>query len=249
MATLQHAPNLYPDVVQAGVYEVQINTGTYTTPVWVDIYGLTDWSPSTALTNEDATTIHDDGWQRKAGVGGSASVACEGLMRGSFDPTTGAFTRDPGQAALIAAGEDFGQEVDIRYWRRDGVPIAKRIQGISSVSDKGGKPGTAAKFSGSIEVNGKPEDIVKPTSAFTVSVGGASAGSFVLTYGGKTTATIAYNANAAAVKAALVALDDGLLAADWDVVAAGADWVVTTPGGTLTGTGTGLTGGAFSITN
>lgn len=250
MAILTHAIGVSTDVVQAGLYEVQINVGTSNTPSWLDVYGLTDWSPKIDIKTEDAATIHDEGWARNVGVGAGGSISVEGLMVGTTDPGTGLFTRDPGQAALIAAGQNFGREVDMRYWRRDGVGIAKRFRGISKVADQGGKPGSAAKLSGDIMINGKPIDIVKPSTAFTVSVGAATAGSFTLTYGGKTTAAIPYNATVAAVKAALVALDDGLLDADWPAVTGAApNWVVTTPGGTLTGAGTGLTGGAFAITS
>lgn len=86
------------------------------------------------------------------------------------------------------------------------------------------------------------------SNVFNVSVGAASAGNFTLTFAGNTTATIAYDANAAAVKAALVALDDGFPASKWTVTGSG-PWEVTTPGGKLTGSGTGLTGGTFSITS
>lgn len=250
MPILTHAVGVSTDVVQAGLYEVQINIGTRIAPSWLDVYGLTDWSPKIDIKTEDAATIHDDGWDRNVGVGAGGTISVEGLMVGTTDPSTGIFTRDAGQAALIAAGQNFGREVDIRYWRRDGVGIAKRIQGISKVADQGGKPGSAAKLSGDIMINGKPTDITKPTTAFTVGVGAATAGTFTLSYGGKTTAPIAYNATVAAVKAALVALDDGLVDADWPAVTGAAPtWVVTTPGGTLTGTGTGLTGGAFAITS
>ncbi|MFT3661995.1 MAG: hypothetical protein QM809_11495 [Gordonia sp. (in: high G+C Gram-positive bacteria)] len=83
---------------------------------------------------------------------------------------------------------------------------------------------------------------------FLVGVGVATAGTFVLIYDGHTTAPIPYDATPAAVKAALVALDDGYGAADWDVVADSAGWLITTPGGLLQGNGSALTGGALSLT-
>ncbi|MDV6309906.1 phage tail tube protein [Gordonia amicalis] len=149
------------DVIQAGKWAVQINTGTYAAPTWVFIYRITNFNPKTDIKTEDATDINDDGWASEVGVGGAATIDIEGLVAGTFDED-GEFTQDPGQAALIAAGEDFGNEVDIRYWRRDGVPTAKRVKGIPKVTLDGGKPGTTQKFSGSIVVNGKPEDITKP---------------------------------------------------------------------------------------
>ena len=75
------------------------------------------------------------------------------------------------------------------------------------------------------------------TSAFSVALGGATAGTFTLTFRGRTTAGIAFDATAAAVKSALVALD-GFTAADWTVTgSAGGPYAVTTPGG-----------GAFPVT-
>lgn len=89
-----------------------------------------------------------------------------------------------------------------------------------------------------------------PVSQYTVGVGAASAGNFTLTYGGLTTANIAYNAAASAVKSALVALDDGYASADWTVTGSAPTWTVTVPntGKVLTGDGTGLTGGTFAVT-
>lgn len=85
-------------------------------------------------------------------------------------------------------------------------------------------------------------------SSYTVTLGSPSAGDFTLTYKGRTTAAIAYNAAASAVKSALVALDDGYEAADWTVTgSAGGPYTVTTPSGGLSGSGSGLTGGAFSV--
>lgn len=82
---------------------------------------------------------------------------------------------------------------------------------------------------------------------YTVSVGAATAGTFTLTYRGNTTAAIQFNANSTAVKAALVALDDGFVDKDWSVTGTTGPWTITTPGGPLTGTGT-LTGGTLAVT-
>ncbi|AKJ72030.1 hypothetical protein [Gordonia alkanivorans] len=84
---------------------------------------------------------------------------------------------------------------------------------------------------------------------YVVGVGAASAGTFTLSYKGNTTAGIAYNAAASAVKSALVALDDGFDAADWTVTGTAPNWTVTTPDGApIAGSGSGLTGGTFAVT-
>ena len=85
-------------------------------------------------------------------------------------------------------------------------------------------------------------------AVYLVTLGTPSAGDFTLTYKGRTTATIAYNAIASTVKAALVALDDGYSASDWTVTGStGGPYTVTVPAGAITGSGTGLTAGTFSV--
>lgn len=84
----------------------------------------------------------------------------------------------------------------------------------------------------------------------TVTLGTQSSGTFTLTWHGNTTATIAYNATAAAVKTALVALDDGYGSADWTVTGStGGPYTITTPtSGQVTGSGASLgTPGTFVI--
>lgn len=89
-------------------------------------------------------------------------------------------------------------------------------------------------------------------SGQTVTVGAATAGTFTLTVGGQTTAPIAYNATAAAVKTAIEALSS--VGAGNSIVTSTTPgtWTITLVGSaagqSITGTGTGLTGGAFSKT-
>lgn len=89
-----------------------------------------------------------------------------------------------------------------------------------------------------------------PVSQYTVTLGSPSAGTFTLTYGGLTTATIAYDAANSAVKTALVNLDDGYSTSDWTVTgSSGGPYTVTVPtiAKSLTGSGAGLTDGTFSV--
>lgn len=83
-------------------------------------------------------------------------------------------------------------------------------------------------------------------SAWTVTIGSASAGNFTLTVGGQTTANIAYNAAASAVKSALELLTT-VSTATVTGSAGGPYSVSLADGGVLTGSGTGLTGGSFAI--
>lgn len=89
------------------------------------------------------------------------------------------------------------------------------------------------------------------TTQWTATLGSQSSGTFTLTWAGNTTSTIAYNATASTVKAALVALDDGYTSSDWDVSgSAGGPYTITPPvaDSPVTGSGASLgTPGTFVI--
>jgi hypothetical protein len=89
------------------------------------------------------------------------------------------------------------------------------------------------------------------TTQWIATLGTQSSGTFTLSWGGNTTSTIAYNATAATVKSALVALDDGYTSADWTVTgSAGGPYTITPPvaDSAVSGSGTSLgTPGTFVI--
>lgn len=118
-------------------------------------------------------------------------------------------------------------------------PVALDITGkFTAPNYYFGGPGNAAAASVA------PDQDV-PTSRTLSLSGGPTGGTFTLTFNGKTTGNIAYNATAAAVKTALVALDDGFAAADWSTSGGALPAAVTigTPAGTLTVGANALTGG------
>lgn len=88
------------------------------------------------------------------------------------------------------------------------------------------------------------EDTILRTVTIT---GTPTGGTFTLKHNGLETQTIAFGANAAAVKTALVALDDGFVAADWATTGGpfpSAAVVITMPGGVLEVGTNSLTGGS-----
>lgn len=131
-----------------------------------------------------------------------------------------------------------------------------QVDGIADAPASVGSAGEA------ITLHPTTDGAVRPitnSESVLIRTGAATAGNFTLTYAGQTTAAIAYNANAAAVEAALVALSN--IGAD-DVTATGTS-VLTADGGVtvefadtladqnltdLTGDGTGLTDGTLSLT-
>lgn len=82
--------------------------------------------------------------------------------------------------------------------------------------------------------------------AWTLTVTGTS-GDYLLTYRELDTTDIAYDADAAAIKAALVALDDGFGASDFTVTGAGPFAIVLHKGGTFAVDPTGLSGGTATL--
>jgi hypothetical protein len=99
----------------------------------------------------------------------------------------------------------------------------------------------------------QPRDRVLQHGRFSVGTGGATAGTFTLSYNGQTTAALAYNAAAATIQAAL----EGLSTIGAGNVAvrgrAGGPWTVTLRYDlqeatvALTGSGAGLTAGTLSL--
>lgn len=90
-----------------------------------------------------------------------------------------------------------------------------------------------------------------PVAKYTVDFGASTAGNATFSYGNAGPSTpVVFNPTQAALKSALVALDDGYGAADWTVTGSAPTFTVTVPdkNKALTGDGTGLTGGTLSIT-
>ena len=220
---------------------------------WTRVRGLTSVSPIFEGALQDESTIDDEGYAREIATGLSYRIEGGGKRKGE---NTAGFVDDPGQNYLRQLGRKTGQanKVEARIYRRDDLPDA--YQGVHPVkwTDSAASDVNALQeFSFTLGFGGKPEEITKPlvpsgAQVFSVGVGAATAGTFTLTWNGKTTSALAYNATAAAIKTALVALDDGYVAADFTTSGTAPTWSVTVPGGTVTGDGTGLTGGTLTIT-
>lgn len=252
---LQATPTDNLGTATAGLYRAEINTGTASSPTWIEMMGITKWAPKFEQQTEDDTDISSGAWKSEFPVGNGFTVEVEGLTKGTVDPD---FVADPGVQALLEKSKKIGNEGigHFRYWRTDDIEEAQEFYATCGVSRTGEKPPALDKWSGTLTGRGKPTDIVKPLAAppgpadFLVTLGSPSAGDFTLTLGGKTTAAIAYNAISSAVKSALVDLDDGYLSGDFTVTGiSGGPYTVTVPAGAgvLTGSGAGLTDGTFSV--
>lgn len=230
------------------ILEVETATG-----VWTRVRGLTTCSPIFDNSQEDSSTIDDNGFASEETTGHSYKVEGSGKRKG--DSTVG-FTDDAGQDFLRKKARKSGIEnkVKARVFRRDSLPEAyQNVHPVKWTDSPGSGINGLAEFSFTLGFNGEPEEIVKPlvpsgAQEFTVSVGAATGGTFTLTWNGKTTTALAFGATAAVIKTALVALDDGFVAADFTTSGTAPTWSVTVPGGVLSGDGAALTGGALTIT-
>jgi hypothetical protein len=189
-----------------------------------------------------------------SGLGGldmpeRATVYEDAIWRVEDSPGT------PGAGALYrlpTTDVDMNDEVNRRIYRKRGNKFS-----TSSSKGKGHSSGTVT---GDQSINDvlflmrglvtKGEAAATPANngVWAVGIGAASAGTFTLTYGGQTTATIAYTANAALVQTRLEALSS-LGPGNVEVTGAAPSWVVRIRGyaagdpGALTIDGAGLTDG------
>lgn len=219
---------------------------------WTRVRGLTSVSPIFEGALQDDSDIDSEGYASEIATGLSYRIEGGGKRKGE---NTAGFVDDPGQNYLRQLGRKTGlaNKVKARIYRRDDLPDA--YQGTHPVKwtdSPASDPNALQEFSFTLGFGGKPEEITKPlvpsgAQVFSVGVGAATAGTFTLTWNGKTTSALAYNATAAAIKTALVALDDGYVAADFTTSGTAPTWSVTVPGGVVTGDGTALTGGALTV--
>ena len=181
----------------------------------------------------------------------NASVYQDSILR--LESTPGA--NDGTWLRLMSTNFDTDPEFMIRHYRKTGNKFATQ----RSI----GKEHSSGKIAGDQNFNDLlllvQGLITKPTSSSPSNNGrwsvviDATGGTFTLTYGGFTTTNIAYNANAATIKTALVALDSVGGSDLVDVVTTSALHHVVTfrgplaIGGALTGAED-LTGGASTVT-
>lgn len=216
------------------------------------VRGLSSVAPIFEGSEQDDSDIDSEGFASQIVTGLAFRIEGGGKRKGE---NTAGFVDDPGQALLRRKGRKTGADniVTARIYRRDALPDAHEAETTVKWTDSAaGDTNALQEFSFTLSGRGKPRDIVKPlvpsgAQVFTVGVGAATGGTFTLTWNGKTTSALAYNATAAAIKTALVALDDGYVAADFTTSGTAPTWSVTVPGGVVTGDGTALTGGALTV--
>lgn len=145
-------------------WAVQVNTGTIAAPTWTFVNGLNKVDPSIDTTTQDDSDIHGKGYKSTLVTGLGATLALEGLRKGTKDDTT--FTPDPGQEFLRGKGEAMGGDnvVHMRVWRTDDLPNAFECKYACAWKDVAGSLDALQSFTVTLSGRGKPDTITKPTA-------------------------------------------------------------------------------------
>ncbi|GII84600.1 hypothetical protein Ssi03_25900 [Sphaerisporangium siamense] len=135
-------------------WQLDVNTGTSSVPVWTPVKGMTSFKETIASTMEDDSDFDSDGWGSDQTTQRKWSLECEGKRKRDADnPTT--FVPDSGQQFIIDAGNlvGIGSNIQIRYYRKDGAPDA--WQGFASVDYSGGGGAVTALEPCNFKLNGQ----------------------------------------------------------------------------------------------
>lgn len=123
---------------------LDVNTGTSGSPVWVGVFGISEFEPGTDPNLEDDSDFDSAGWGSQTKTGDSWSVTAT-LQRKVTEADPEAY--DPGQEFLRAKGDLMGaaNSVEVRWYEMtDGGPRIEAYQGRAAVGWKpNGGPRTA----------------------------------------------------------------------------------------------------------
>lgn len=144
-----------PEPVLAREYDLTINTGTDTTPVWTAISGITGISPSQSSTKTDDTDFDSDGWAKGTVVERTRSLSVTMNFKEADDGTL-----DPGQEALIALGDATGAAAKGHFKYVSPGGNGNTFRATVDVSWPGGDKTANAPFTADITIDGAPTAVV-----------------------------------------------------------------------------------------
>src|SRR5579875_2561405 len=149
----------------AGRYALDVNTGTYDSPTWTRVRGVTTIQRTMNYTNEDDSDTDSGQWDSTldTSLGWTITGTCKrgrGKISGTFDP---------GQEALRVAGDALGAAhiVDVRFYDRAATSVAdeaKRGFATSQWAPQGGNK-TGDKVNFTLTGQGALVDIDNPVIA------------------------------------------------------------------------------------
>ncbi len=230
---------------------LDVNTGTTAAPVWVGVFGITNFQPSLKPTWTD-TSDFDSGGDMSSTATARAWGATLKVDRKSTasDPTA----YDPGQEALRLRAENIGllNSIGVRLYEMEpGGPRIEAYQGTAGVewSPDGGAMSAIDAVSITLTGQGKRTIITHPDTVSAVPViysiapttGPAAGGTLVVIKGAFFTGATSVKFGTTAATTYTV-IDDYTIVAESPALAASTVTVVVT-----NGTGPSTTGGSYTF--
>jgi hypothetical protein len=164
------APVIDSEAIASGLardWRLQVDTAytgaTGTTPTWVTVKGLTNFTPTVDSTKQDDASYDNDGW-------GSSTKTMQawsntGTVKRGKSVSTGNY--DIGQEKIRDAADKFGLDgvVHIRWYTADGGPEAYEGYADVSWTDAGGDTSALRTANFTLDGKGSRVEIANPTAA------------------------------------------------------------------------------------
>lgn len=228
-------------------WRVDVNAGTFASPVWLPFHGMSEFTPSTEADTQDTSDFDSEGWKSETVT--ALAWGLETKIGRKVKANNPAAYDDAQELVRLAAtqiGE--GNVIDIRYYEYTGVgrPTVEAYRGFVGVqwSDDGGDMTATSTVTVTMTGQGARAPITHPASegavaptisTITPSSGIAAAGGaqLVVTGTGFVGATAVSFDGAAVAAGRFVVLSATQIAVTAPAHAAGtANVTVTGPGGT-----------------
>ena len=133
MTTPPPAPQLTSYLARK--WRCEVDTSTTDSPTWVQVRGVTGFTPGVAATTQSTDDYDSDGWGSDEKTMLKWSLGVDLIRKGADEATP-----DPGQEALRGKADKFGADgtAHVRWYDRSGGPEA--FEGYANVSwePKGG---------------------------------------------------------------------------------------------------------------
>ncbi|WP_052070130.1 phage tail tube protein [Rhodococcoides fascians] len=197
---------------RAAAWAVQINTGTYASPVWAWLRGTSKFEPKQTPTKQDDSDNDSEGYKSELVTAQKLDISVEGKVKG--EKSLSNVIPDPGTTFLRALGTQVGYDnvADLRYWRTDDIDEGYRHFFAVEYSDVGGGNEDIQNYQATLSGRGKPTRIARPQTTPVNEVqrirliGTGLSGTYAAKFLGQATAGLAPTATAAQVQTALTGL-------------------------------------------
>lgn len=136
--------------VLARYFVIEINTGTIAVPTWTTIGGITSFGFDSTKNNVDTTDFDSDGEQEHQVASRSKSFTVDGLYE--EDSSNG--DRDPGQEAVEAASELFGDSALVQFKLTTPGGTTKTFLGSVNIKTIGGGNDDSTSWGFDVDISG-----------------------------------------------------------------------------------------------